>query len=614
MKQYLYRIRFVIGVIIATVLPILVTGSVLMDIAGQALLEEKREKLIAITHQLDYALSDDFDALLAEQRMLQASREEQIKALNQLLNPVTDQIALAHPGVGVGYYAARLDAILTYGPSAEMGHHVGKPIALNHPGRQVLGTGTADVVVGEQVRGHIMNAMTPLVREGQVVGYAWANELTESIDVQLAKMRQGIYAILGIGCMVAAALSGLLVHRLEVILAEIKDGLRELSRNLSYRFRRTPGEPGEITEAINKLARDLQASRTHTENIIQSMDSGVIALDREGVVTAWNQAATEVTGIPPEQAIGAPIRQLLGAESRLAAILLTPLQDGQTCKDYELEHPANGSMAVLKVTTSLLRNTRNDLLGVIMVLEDRTLFKRLEASLAQARRLALIGELATGIAHEVRNPLTSIKAFAQILEEELPKEHDGREYTGIIMEEVDRLNRFADELLMFSRPKEEQIVPVNIHTVLEQTLLLLERPAAKQGIRMEKRYDPEPPVIQASPELLKQVFLNILLNAMQATANGGSIRVTSEYRDEALLVHFDNQGNPIADEHMLRIFEPFFTTKATGSGLGLAISQRIVHAYGGQIQAQNVPDGVRFTVQLPLQERGQTEHGTGSDR
>ncbi|WP_126425215.1 two-component system sensor histidine kinase AtoS [Brevibacillus marinus] len=614
MKQYLYRIRFVVAVIVAIVLPILVTGGVLLDIAEQALLAEKREKLIAITHQLDYALPDDFDALLAKAGAQGASRAEKISLLSQQLTPVTDRIAAAHPGVGVGYYAAELDAILTYGPSGEMGHHVGSPIAADHPGRAVMRTGKADVVVGEQVRGNIMNAMTPLIRDGKVIGYAWANELMASIDVQLARMRQGILAILGIGCMIAAALSGLVVHRLEVILAEIKHGLQELSRNLSYRFKRIPGEPGEITEAINKLARDLQASRTHTENIIQSMDNGVIALDREGLVTAWNQAATVMTGIAPERAVGAPIQDLLGEDSRLAAILLAPLHNGQTCKDYELAHPVNGSTVILKVTTSLLRNPQHDLLGVIMVLEDRTIFKQMETSLAQARRLAMIGELSAGIAHEVRNPLTSIKAFTQILEEELPQDHDGREYTRIIIEEVDRLNRFADELLMFSRPQEERNVPVDIHKVLEQTLLLVKRQAAQQGISLEKPDAPEPAQIQASPELLKQVFLNILLNAVQATQSGGWIKVTSERVDGFLLIHIDNQGSPIAEEILPRIFEPFFTTKAAGSGLGLSISQRIVQAYGGQIEVQNLAEGVRFTVRLPLTARGQTDHAADPDR
>ncbi|MCK9905918.1 hypothetical protein MXD63_38750, partial [Frankia sp. Cpl3] len=162
-----------------------------------------------------------------------AGRKQQIAIVNRVLEPIADEIAREHPGIGVGYYSEKLDAIITYGPSVEMNQHVGRAIPKTHPGRQVMQSGKLDVVIGEQVRGNIMNAMYPLRRGGNVIGYVWANELMTNIDVQLAGMRQGIFAILAIGCMVAAAASGLLIHRLEVMLAEIKTGLRQLSRNLS---------------------------------------------------------------------------------------------------------------------------------------------------------------------------------------------------------------------------------------------------------------------------------------------------------------------------------------------------------------------------------------------
>ncbi len=600
MKAYLYRIRFVASVIAVTVLPILVTGMVLLQAAEQALLEEKKQKLIAITRQLDHALSKDFDGILREAGLQDAARPAKIAALNRALMPITDQIARSHPGVGVGYYAADLDAIVTYGPSSEMHHHVGKSIPDKHPGRQVLQRGTVNVAVGEQVRGNIMNAMVPLYRDGKVIGYAWGNELMSSIDVQLAGMRQGIYAILGIGGLAAAVASGLLMHRLEAILAEIKAGLDKLSRNLSFRMRRMAGEPGEISEAINKLAADLQASRTYTENIIHSMDSGVIALDHTGVVQAWNQAASDITGIAVDQAIGRSFEELFASEMTIAAVLQDTLQSGRTNRDVEWQYDHPKGERSLKISTSILRSSAGEVLGAIVVLDDRTEWKTMEVQLASAKRLAVIGELAASIAHEVRNPLTSIKAFAQIIEEELPTEHDSREYTAIIVEEVDRLNQFTDELLLFSRPNQERNVPVFIDDVLEHTLLLLKRTIAKQKVELGKSCSPGLPPVEASPELLKQVFLNILLNALQAMPQGGGLQLETEGDGYSVRVHVTNDGPRIADAHLNEIFEPFFTTKPSGTGLGLSISQRIVQAYGGNISVQNVTNGVRFTVELPV--------------
>lgn len=602
MRSYVYRIRFILSVIAVTVLPIIVTGIVLLKAAEQALLEEKEKKLVAITRQMDLALLKDFDTILREQGLQNAPRLQKIEGLNGSLEQLTDQIAQAHPGIGVGYYSKELDAILTYGPSREMAQHVGTPIAPNHPGRQVMSQAKSDVVIGPQVRGDIMNAMSPIERNGEVIGYAWANELMESIDIQLAGMRQGIYSIVGIGCVVAAVASGLMVHRLEIILIEIKEGLRRISLDLSARMKPREGEPGEIVEAINKMASDLQASRSHTETIIHSMESGVIALDHSGCITAWNEAASRITGIGLEQAMGHDYRELFKGEAALLKALSDALTMGKTTKDEEWSpHSPKGPRLYVKIGTFIWRSPMNEVLGAIIVMDDRTEWKRMENSLAQAKRLAVIGELAASIAHEVRNPLTSIKAFAQIIEEDLPADHDSREYTGIIVGEVERLNRFADELLLFSSPNEEKHVSAQIGEVLDQTLLLVERTAVRQGVRLEKVYRDHPAYVLASPKLLKQVFLNILINALQAMQEGGKLLVETSVEDSCVYISITNEGSSIAEEHLLAVFEPFFTTKQSGTGLGLAISQRIVQAYGGYITARNVEMGVQFTVVLPAQ-------------
>ena len=605
MKAYLYRLRFVVSVIAATVLPILITGIVLQKAAEQALLDEKKQKLIAITEQMDFALTQTYEEMIAEMGGTNASREEKIRLLNSKLEPLTNEIAAAHPSIGVGYYAKELDAILTYGPGTESSH-VGKSIAPDHPGREVLRTRQPDVVIGQQVRGNIMNAMIPLIRDGDIIGYVWANELMSSIDVQLTGMRQSIYIILGIGCIVAAVVSGLLVHRLEVILAEIKSGLRRLSFDLSFRMKRLEGEPGEITSAINKLASDLQASRSHTETMMDSMENGVIALDQDGRLTAWNGSAASLTGLANE-ARGERYEQVFAHSPVLLDMIAQALQNAETNQELEWRHPhSERGLLYIKVSTSTWKGTMDEVLGVIVVLEDRTEWKQMEARLAQAERLAVIGEWATSIAHEVRNPLTSIKAFTQIIEEELPDKHDSREYTSIIMEEVERLNRFADELLMFSRPSEETHAWVNLEQVISRSVKLVQRNAAQKGISIRTEIPANLPLVLASPELLTQVFLNILLNALQAAPAGKKVWLETERLADHVCIHVSNEGSAIAKENLFAIFEPFFTTKPAGTGLGLAISQRIVQAYGGHIYAENIAEGVRFTVELPT---GREEEG-----
>lgn len=603
LKAYFYRLRFVLSVIAATVLPILITGFVLLDAAEDALLDEKKKKLIAITEQMDFALSQSYDELLRQMGGEGKTREEKINLLNSVLEPLTNRIAAAHPGIGVGYYAAGVDAIVTYGP-AEESLHVGKTISADHPGRQVMASGQPAVVIGEQVRGNIMNAMLPLIRDGQVIGYVWANELMSQIDVQLAGMRQGISIILGIGCMLAAAVSGLVVHRLEILLAEIKDGLAALRFNLSHRMKPLRGEAGEISGAINRLADDLQSSRSHTETMMDSLDNGVIALDQTGRLTAWNEAAARLLELSGEEARGEAYTQVFSRDPELIRLIADTLQHAQTIRDAQWEyfHSERGMLS-FKVSTSIWKSPTEEVLGAIVVVEDRTEWKQMEASLAQSQRLAVIGEWATSIAHEVRNPLTSIKAFAQIIEEELPQENENREYTRIIVEEVERLDRFADELLLFSRPSGESNIPVDLGHILRQVCKLVEPRAAQRRLAVTLKTNEELPQVMASAELLKHVFLNILLNALQAAPAEGEVTVAAERAGDQLHVHVTNDGPAIAEEHLVRVFEPFFTTKNAGTGLGLAISQRIVQAYGGMIVAENVPGGVRFTVVLPVYDK-----------
>ncbi|WP_419878444.1 two-component system sensor histidine kinase AtoS [Brevibacillus centrosporus] len=600
LKAYFYRIRLIASVVAVTILPILITGLVLLHAAEQALLEEKKQKLIAITQQLDFALPKDYDDLTKRLGVQEATREQKIEYLNQALQPLTDRIADEHPGIGVGYYASDLDAIVTYGPSQEMKFHVGESISPEHFGRLVMESGKPEIAIGEQVRGNIMNAMYPLNRNGKMIGYTWANELMSNIDVQLAGMRRSIFAISGVGCLIAALVSGLMVHRLEALLEEIKAGLKTISLDLSHRMRRLAGEPGEISEAINRMAGELQASRTRTETIMQSMDSGVLALDDQGRITSWNEAAAKITGRSAEQVMGKAHTEVFAESEEFVGLLTETLVHGRTIRDaeWEYKHPERGHRYV-KVGTSIWVSPTDQVLGVIVVLDERTEWKRMELRLAQAERLAVIGEWAASIAHEVRNPLTSIKAFAQIIEEDLPEEHGCREYTEIIVEEVERLNRFADELLLFSRPDEEAHVPIHLWDVINQTVLLMERSAAGKGIQVERCFGDHAPFVLASPDLLKQVFLNILINAIQAMPHGGVIQIQTEKDGNQACIHVTNDGQPIAEEHLLSVFEPFYTTKPSGTGLGLAISQRIVHAYGGHITAQNVANGVRFTVALP---------------
>lgn len=239
----------------------------------------------------------------------------------------------------------------------------------------------------------------------------------------------------------------------------------------------------------------------------------------------------------------------------------------------------------------------------------------IEGQLRRADRLSAMGELSAALTHEIRNPLGSIKGTAEILRDDFPKGHPKAEFLDILLKETDRLNKVVEDFLGYARPRTggEGFETIDAGVLAEETMTLLSAQARKAGVTLEG--DPAKGVfVNGSPVQLKQVLLNLILNAVQATPKGKTVKVGVreaegtvkglEYRDVAgklAVVTVDDEGEGIPPEAMERVFEPFFTTKNEGTGLGLAISQRIAEAHGGTLTVENLQDkGARFTLTLPI--------------
>ena len=231
----------------------------------------------------------------------------------------------------------------------------------------------------------------------------------------------------------------------------------------------------------------------------------------------------------------------------------------------------------------------------------------MEERLLQTEKMVAVGQLASGLAHEIGTPLNAISGTAEFLLMNEGKTAAHREELGAIVTQTRRISHLVQQLLDFSRRSPSRRVDVNVHDVVQSTLHLLERPLAAAGIRVELDLAPSRVRLRADPHQLQQVFTNIILNAQQAMHKGGTLRIEtrkmSQGRRPQLEIAFQDSGPGIAVENLKRIFEPFFTTKdvGQGTGLGLAICYNIVRQHGGSIRGKNTPGmGARFTVSLPL--------------
>ncbi|GAB4237864.1 MAG: ATP-binding protein [Acidobacteriota bacterium] len=239
--------------------------------------------------------------------------------------------------------------------------------------------------------------------------------------------------------------------------------------------------------------------------------------------------------------------------------------------------------------------------------ELREAYERLQETferLRRADRLATLGALSAGMAHEIKNPLGSIRGAAEIVRDALPPDHPKREFLDIIRQETDRLNRFVEAFLRSARRPRAAVESHDLNTLIRSTATLLEHRARDRGVALEFRLDPTLPPLRLDPDQVRQLLLNLLLNALEALDQGGKITVRTEYVQEGGLVRCEvaDTGPGVPDEELSKIFDPFYTTKGEGTGLGLAVARQCVENHGGSIRAfRNRQGGLSVAFTLPVE-------------
>ena len=351
--------------------------------------------------------------------------------------------------------------------------------------------------------------------------------------------------------------------------------------------------------SIDHMFKDLISLRGFTERIMESMTSGVLIFDRLGKVTYANTEISRMLGRPfPEGwSIDSDQEKL---PKRLIELVKDVLKTNITVENEKIKLRASTPSRIVEVNAFPFRNEQGGMLGTVFFIKDVTQISAMEEQLKRADRLSALGVLAAGIAHEIRNPLTGMKMIVQLLESEFSQDDSRREPLGIIQKEIDRLEGIIGNLLDFARPTKPKAVEVEVEKVIDDCYQLVKNQLRKQGINYSKSVAEKLPLVIGDPDQLKQVFINIITNAIQALTPGGQLRISLDHREEALVVAFEDTGAGISADRLQDIFNPFMTTKEDGTGLGLSMAQRIVEEHGGKIEVQSSPgEGSTFYVYLP---------------
>jgi two-component system sensor histidine kinase PilS (NtrC family) len=364
---------------------------------------------------------------------------------------------------------------------------------------------------------------------------------------------------------------------------------------------------GFLADTLRETGAELRVKRGQVaslqainDNVIHSMRDGVITTDLDGIVTELNPAGAEILGCKQPSAIGEPIDSILGSLGPTSEEFRS-LVSFHRRQEVEF-HPPSGERRILGVSVSHLVIPESGMAGYIYSVQDLTEQKRLEAQFRLKDRMATLGRLAAGIAHEIRNPLASISGSAKVLETIGEIDEDERKLIAIVSRESERLNKLVSDFLLYSREQRFDFREVDVVVLIEETLLLLHhRPDFPEHVKVERSLPRHPVMILADADKLRQVLWNICDNALKAMPNGGTLaaEVRNGHRGGARIV-FRDTGVGIAPSQVENLFEPFEPAFAYGTGLGLAIVYQIVHGHGGHIQVESSPGGgSEFTIELP---------------
>lgn len=349
------------------------------------------------------------------------------------------------------------------------------------------------------------------------------------------------------------------------------------------------------------VRRTLDEMREYTRNVLESMPNGLITVDRSLSVATFNPTALEILGKKREEVEGKPIGELLPLENEVRQVL----SDSESIleKEVRLSNEGRGKTFLFLSVSPLKEPDSKVARGAVIILRDVTVIRDLEQKVMMNEKFAALGRLSAGVAHEIRNPLNSIKGFIQYFQKKLDLDEEDYKYTDLMLTEVDRLNRVISKLLAYSKPREPRMSIRSLDEIIDHCLRVLEREFAGASIRLERKSCGESvPLVLMDADQMTQVFLNILLNAIEATPAGGAISVTSETTtDGKVTLAIQDSGEGIPREHLDKIFDPFFSTKKKGTGLGLAIVKSIIEAHDGEIDVESeVGKGTKFIVSLNI--------------
>ena len=512
------------------------------------------------------------------------------------------------------------------------------------PATRVPGPRVRDIVLAE-TREPAFDIEVPVIVEGTSerwgtirVGLSKRRMLLQIQETRWKLVGLALVAIL-LGVGVSTYMAGLIGRPVKELVHGVEAVARgDLEPRITIRSR---DELGTLAHAFNEMATQLGQQRAalvqahgelrqkfhelgelnrYTDNMLASMTDGLVTLDLEGRVVTWNAMAEQLTGLAAAEIQGQSASDVLRGSKEFCQLLLDTLAQQRPFAYVPLPfHRPDGQSLPMELSTSPLKGAEGQDLGVVGIFRDMTVQRELEAQLRRADRLAALGTLAAGVAHEIKNPLVFVRTHTQMFQKKHADEEFRAKFVEMVPRELDRINEIVEGLLELARPATLNFALTRVHPLLDRVLGFHASQLQAEGIIVERGFDPSVDSLWADGEHLYRVLVNLVLNAIQAmNRGGGTLTVSTRHvapgnplrgpktrqqpvLEEYVAIDIADTGPGIPDDIAEKLFTPFFTTKKNkGTGLGLALALKIVEDHGGRITFRSqLGSGTTFTVTLP---------------
>ncbi len=408
-----------------------------------------------------------------------------------------------------------------------------------------------------------------------------------------------------VSLLLAAGLSNFALRPLEAIgrrLDRMTAGEIEVPAETS---RPRKDEYGAVTTKIDRLGRQIRdvkevfsALKENLDQIMANLEDGLMLFTRDSRVVLVSASAEQFVGRPRGEILGRSVTEIFSEESPLGRLVLGAFSTHEPVAGAEID---NAQQRRIQVSLDFIEE-RGERIGALLTMRDAETVRRIEDEIELSRRLAAIGRLTSGVAHEVKNPINAIVVHLEVLREKLKTiDPDSRRHLDIIGSEIQRLDRVVQTLVDFTRPVELRLAEIDLRKLLEEVAQLAAPEAKSRGTAIVSELPAESLPVMVDADLAKQAVLNVVLNGMQAMAEGGTLTLTAKREDDTAEVQVQDQGSGIAPEIRDKIFNLYFTTKESGSGIGLAMTYRVMQLHNGSVDFHSREgEGTTFRLRFPL--------------